>query len=500
MINGVKMNYRRITALALTLASLFLQSCGLIIVNDMTDETETESGKKSSYSTSESERETSAPYVKYEETGGGIELAIEYLGSLPERDYEGSVFFITTPSSDYIAPSDTTSAVSRLAVERNAIVEEKLGVKLITSVDTADNILAELKNAIAADTYYTDLIMLPIYQVGTYRAEDTLLNMRTIPFFDIDQPYFYKESSDMTSGGYATYAVAGDASISPSSFSAVYFNTTILDSAGVDKEKIYSWAKNGEWTWDKMFVCAEAVRALNDDGVNYYTITSQNNAQRLPDLVFKSTGNDFIAAERRKVPQIGFTVEGAQDAMDIISRIYNDDRAITDSTAGAAGIFSGGESAFLVEYLYVMSWLTNSAADWGIVPIPSEDVGDDYRTLIANNELIFAIPKNHTNTEFAAMTLAALNAASYGYIHDEYVEYSMINLLRDNGSVNMLSIILDTASFDFALAFGNEYSQIADSTYKLIRKCAKTNDLDKYYETAAEKANSILKQEFGLKY
>lgn len=493
------MNYRKIIAFVLTFASLFLQSCGLIIVNDMTGETETESEKESSYSTSSGERETSAPYVKYEETDG-IELAMEYLNSLPERDYEGAVFFITTPSSDYIAPADTTSAVSKLAVERNAIVEEKLGVKLISSVDTSDNILVGLKNAVAADTYYTDLIMLPIYQVGTYRANDVLLNMRTIPFFDIDQPYFYKESSDMTSGGYATYAVAGDASISPSSFSAVYFSTSLLGSAGIDKEKIYSWAKNGVWTWDKMFVCAESVRALNGDGVNYYTITSQNNAQRLPDLVFKAVGNDFIASERRKVPQIGFTAEGAQKAMDILERIYTDDRAITDPTAGAAGIFSNGESAFLIEYIYVMSWLTNSSADWGIVPIPINEIGDDYKTLIANNELIFAIPKNHTNPEFASMVLAALNAASYGYIYDEYVEYSMINYLRDNGSVNMLGIILDTATFDFALAFGNEYPQIADSTYKLVRKCAKTNDLEKYFESAAEKANSVLKQEFGLKY
>ncbi len=496
------MNYRRITALALTAITLFLQSCGLIIVNDMTDETETGYADESSADTNRTERETSEPYVKYEDDGGGIELAMEYLDSLPKRDYDGAVFFITTPSSDYIAPQDTTSAVSRLAVERNRIVEEKLNVKLITSVDTADNMLTEVKNAIAAETYYTDLMMLPIYQIGTYRAENTLLNMRSVPFFDLEQPYFYQESSDMASGGYTTYAIAGDASISPSSFSAVYMNTTLLESAGIEKEVVYEWAEDGKWTWDKLLLCTESVKKLNggESGMNYYSVTSQNNAQRLPDLVFKSFDIDFVASERRKVPQIGFTVESAQDAMDVLAKIYNDNRSITDSTAGAAAIFSNGESAFLVEYLYVMSWLTNSKTEWGLLPIPKGEIKDDYKTLIANNELVFAIPKNHTNAEFAAMTLSALNAASYGYIHDEYVNYSMINTLRDNGSTKMLSIILDTASFDFALAFGNKYSAIADATYKLVRKCAASNDLEKYYKSAADRANNLLNEEFGLKY
>ena len=495
------MNYRRITAIALTAVSLFLQSCGLIIVNDMTHETEMESADESGAETNRTERETSEPYVKYEDDGGGIELAMEYLDSLPKRDYDGAVFFITTPSADYIAPQDTSSAVSRLAVERNRIVEEKLNIKLITSVDTTDNMLTGVKNAIAAETYYTDLMMLPIYQIGTFKAENTLTNMRSIPFFDLEQPFFYRESSDMSSGGYTTYAIAGDASISPSSFSAVYMNTTLLESAGIEKEIVYEWAEDGKWTWDKLLLCTESVKKLGSDtGVHYYSVTSQNNAQRLPDLVFKSFDIDFVASERRKVPMIGFTVESAQDVMDVLAKIYNDSKSITDSTAGAAGIFSNGESTFLIEYLYVMSWLTNSRTEWGLLPIPKGEIKDDYKTLIANNELVFAIPKNHTNTEFAAMTLSALNAASYGYIHDEYVNYSMINMLRDNSSTKMLSLILDTASFDFALAFGNKYSAVADATYKLIRKCAASNDLDKYYKNSVERANKVLNEEFGLKY
>ena len=85
---------------------------------------------------------------------------MQYLNSLPERDYDGAVFFITTPSTDYISPNDTVTVVSKLAYERNRIVEEKLDIKLITSVEPANTMLENAKNAIASDTYYTDLIMI----------------------------------------------------------------------------------------------------------------------------------------------------------------------------------------------------------------------------------------------------------------------------------------------------------------------------------------------------
>ena len=326
------------------------------------------------------------------------------------------------------------------------------------------------------------------------------MNMRTIPFFDLDQPFFYSESSDMTSGGYSTYAIAGDASISPSSFSAVFMNTGLLETAGVDKDLIYEWAEKNQWTWDKLLTCADAVRGLNETGANYYTVTSQNPAQRLPDLIFKACGHNFVESAKRRIPQIRYKAENVQPVMDTLAAIYNDSNAIIDSTVNAVGIFSSGQSAFLIDYLYVMSWLTNSGTNWGLLPLPVENEGDNYKTLISNNELIFAIPKNHTNSEFAAITLSALNAASYGYIYDEYVNYNLVNTLRDNGSTKMLSRILDTASFDFALAFGNKYSDIADATYKLIRKCAATNDLETYYRDAVDKANKFLRVDFDLKY
>jgi len=147
-----------------------------------------------------------------------------------------------------------------------------------------------------------------------------------------------------------------------------------------------------------------------------------------------------------------------------------------------------------------MSWMPGAKADWGVLPLPKGKEADDYRTLISNTELVFAVPKNHTNGEIPAIILSALNAASYGHIYDEYVNYHMAEVLRDNDSINMLEMILTTASFDFALAFGNAYPTIASATYRLIRDCAATNNLDDYFTDRRTTAQTTLKEYFPLKH
>lgn len=493
----------RLGSLLLSAALLLSStSCGLIIVNDVSGERETEEAENETAAV-HTPAETEKTYQKYVNPQNGMTLSKQYLAELPERDYEGAVFFITTPSSEYIAPADTETSVSKLAVERNAQVEQQLNISLITSVTGADTMLAEMKQAVAADSYYTDLLMVPIYMIGQFRKEETLINLRTLPFFDIDQPYFNKESSDMTSGGYSTYGVAGEASISPSSFSAVYMNKNILTEAGIRPETVYDMAEDGSWTWDEMLKYAAAVTDLNDSGTaaqKYYTVTAQNTANRLPDLIFKASGNDFVRTGTRRTPVIGYRAQSAKTTLDNIAEIYNDPKAILDGSAGAIDCFMKGESAFLVDYLYIMPTMTNASADWGVLPLPKGDENDEYRTLVSNTELVFSVPVNHTNGEYAAIVLSALNAASCGYIYDAYVEHSMLHVLRDNDSVNMLDLLLDTASFDFALAFGNAYSAIADATYKLLRSTAKSNNLADTFTELMVAANAEMSKEFDLKY
>lgn len=490
------MRYKQFCAAVLALVMLLsATSCGMIVITDIppfaTDFEDTDDWSAEHF------RPVFSDYTKYDESTDGRAVAQKYLDELPDRDYAGSTFFITTPNTEYIAPDDTASVVSRLAVERNAKVEDLLNINIITSVADSGTMLEGMKESLLAGTYYSDLLMIPAMDVGLFQAENALINMRTIPFFDLDKPYFNRSSSDATSFGYATYAVAGDASLNPSSFPAVYMNTDILSKIGVSADAIYSSVIKGNWNWDNFLEYAEAIVEFN----SYNTVTSTSTPEHFADMMFKSSGNDYIAASARKVPAIGYTPETVGGAVDSIYRIFEGLNSKISPEENTVSLFAEGKTLFMIEPLYVMQWLVNSDVKWGILPLP-KGIGLEgdkgYRSLMTGDQLMFAIPANHTDTEVASIALMALNAASHGYIYDEYVEYNMTYVLRDNGSVNMLDMILDTATFDFALIYGETYPEIAEATYEVFRDWANgevgLEGLDKKIE-AAEK---FIAEEFGV--
>ena len=488
---------KRAAVCALALLLLFsLASCGFIVVNDLAGDAPADETETAPVETVTRGEKTYKRYVPV-----GRTMAEEYLDALPERDYGGSVFFITTASKNTIAPDEAGTTLSRLNVERNAIVSDRLNIALIFSVADGDTMLAQMKQAVASASYYTDLLLFPTYMTGDFRAADTLMNMRTLPFFDITAPYFNQSSSDMTSGGFATYAVAGDACLSPDHFAALYVNKSLLREAGIDDpDTLYADAAAGRWTYDELLNVTAAVNTMNaENGTSYHTVTTQDLAARFPDLVFASAGNRYVMTGTRTVPSVGFTARSVQTTLDTLFKLYQDPDAVLTGGANEIAVFSNGDTAFLAEYLDILPWFRDSALEWGVLPLPKGRETDEYRTLISENQLIFGIPANHTTPEMASITLSALNAASYGYIYEEYVNEAFWNILRDNDTANMLDLILSSASYDFALAFGHAYPSVGDATYRLIRSAAATNDLGDKADALIKKANEDLKANFKFK-
>lgn len=495
----MSMMFKRILASLLAAAALAsFTSCGFIVVNDVSSRRRIGEEEASGEDGEDGAAPEATGFVKYRSREDAKALSESYVAALPERDYEGAVFFVTTPDRSFLSPEDTETVLSRLALQRNEEIAERFNVTLLTSVDDPKTMLEEMKQAAEAGTFYTDLLLIPFFRVGEFRAADLLMNMRSAPFFSMDQPYFNAESSQMTSGGYATYAVAGAASISPDDLAALYMNKTVLKDAGEDPFALFRKVEDGTWTWDVLLAELEAVRT-NTDAVTLSAAVSLS--IRFPDLVFKAMGNNFILTADRREPLVGFSVNSAKKTMEILASLYQDERGGLDDPQNAGEIFSAGGSAFFVEYLTAMESLTTAPADWSVLPLPKgSEASEGYKTLVANDTGTFAIPKGHTNPEIPAVILSGLNAASYGYMNDSYVEYHMMNVMRDNDSVNMLDLILDTASFDFAIAFGNAYPAIAEATYKRVRAAAPTNTLGEGFTEKRSEANRIMRENFDLNY
>lgn len=487
------MRYKPLLAALVALSMLFSAvSCGMIVIYD------TPVWESQPVDTGEPDETLPAhefaDYTKFSDPTDGRALAEELLAALPKADYAGETFFLSTPVIDYISPDDTSTVVSRLVAERNATVEELLNVNIITTVEGADAILDRMERSVLSGVYYSDLLMIPSSYVGKFQSMKALVDMQTMPHFDLDMPYFNNSSSDATSAGYATYAVAGDASLNPESYIAVYLNSGILREFGFEPEEIYSAVASGAWTWDKLL----EYTAVIGEGGKYNTLTTNLSQNEFIDIVFKSAGNDYVLAKERKTPIIGYKPETAAKTIDNLRAMYSDPAVHIGVKEGVVQDFAAGNTLFMVEKLHVLDWMINSDVQWGVAPLPTGEGGDSYRSVMSSDHLMFAVPINHSNTEMVSLTLMALNAASHGYIHDEFVEYNMTYVLRDNGSVNMLDMILDTATFDFALTFGRAYPEIADATYNLVRSSIENEEWDADFKDKMMAATELMRENFWV--
>lgn len=487
------MNYKRFfVVLTLCLLLLSSSSCGRIIIQDISE----------SFGVEIHPYETEEPYIygeliysEYEKYSGerGKNHLSTYLDELSIGRLDGATVILASPLTDYISPDNMNSELSRFVAERNSALEELLDMRLVGRNVSIKTLSEELKQSSLAGKSRYDILMLPLNEVGRFAYDGLLIDIKSECDIELSRPYFNISSASATSFGGAVYGIGGDGSVMPTSVSAVYMNTELLRDAGVNPQKLYTDAANGEWTWDEFLRCTDAVSGIE----KLNTVTSQSLADSFADMVFTSSGNNYLMFDEDGIATVGYDPESAENAIGYIKALMNDPSAVISSEYNSIGDFSRGKTAFAVEPLYVMSWLVNSYAQWGILPLPKSSEMDSYRSVMAKDTLVFAIPTVSHDKQKSADVITAINAASEGYIYEQFVRYNMNNVLRDNNSVNMLDIILDSAVFDRGITYDERFPSLA-AIAELVRNSGAEEDWAKTYDTMAKEANKILKDELPI--
>lgn len=395
--------------------------------------------------------------------------AASYLAALPSMDLEGSSFIIASPRTDLIEPAEDGTVYAKAKYERNKLIEEKYNVRLTASYVSEAEYTDAVRQSVQTDEYYADLLMLPQNMIGTFAANDLLMNLNSLPFFRTDMPFFDASSVDAASVGHKTYAVAGAASFEESMLTAVYFNRGLFEANGISLP--YGDVYDGTWTWDRFFEICASVPDL--DGT-YASYSTQYSADTLPACVFFSSGESFIRKSGTAAPVLAYT-DNSPNAFSVLHALYTEPNAHTDTASGVSRFYSG-ESLFMIDRLYLMSWMINGTQNWGILPMPKADADASYVSLTAPDTLFFAAQKNTVNADSTSIILSALNAASYGVLSDAYITHAMQNILRDNDSANMLEIMTNTRTYDFAFTFGNADPTLASATYLGLKNTAPGGD------------------------
>lgn len=465
--------------------ALSLSSCGLIVINYP--------GKDDPSAT-----ETTAPEeTEIEDPGYDAVIrdysaeAIKRLDAIESVDYNGAVVKIASAMPVLSDPDNAPEIVSPAVKKRNAMVEEKYNISIVTaSVDNAE-LFAELSASKKSGMYYADLVTVPQDSLVSYIASGLLFNIRSMPKTDLSADYFNQYAVEAAAAGYGNYAVAGEATCSPYSLPAVFFSIDRLNELGLPLP--YEKAENGEWTWDEFY------KYLADVGETYTPFCTGNAGDFAIDYSYYSVGGKFMNAGALKYPTVQMNEEESAPLIEKITRAFTDE-AYLIGDAGGVGVFEDS-AVFMIDTLDSLYTLSDSEMKWGILPMPKMDAEQEtYISLASPNAPFFAVPSVLNSDDRTSLVLRSLFAASYGSIGEAFIQYTQNSMLRDNDSANMLELVLSDIRYDFAFTVNSMYAEAASATSYLLRNTVfGTAELGQALRNAVPRCESSLAAAFEMK-
>ncbi|MBQ8552139.1 MAG: hypothetical protein IJ428_04920 [Clostridia bacterium] len=469
-------------------------SCGLIVFNtgeDTSAEPITESTDTTAPDTTVAENTTVA-----DETTAAPDPsaeARERLSALPDRDLSSTAVIVATVDDTTICPIDSENPVIMARADSKRAVEEKYNTTVIASLTDAASMLNAARQAYNTDMYYADLLAIPQSMLGAFYAEGILANLYSLPHVDFDAPYYDRDINSAAVAGSGLYAISGAANFNPDYLNCVYFNRSIVEQ--FVGEDLYALVNDGKWTWDKFAEYSKTVDAV--DSIHGHGSTAV--LEDYIDIAVSSQGLSYVNNTANMVPTVNYLDNSAfTPAKTIVDKLYSllytDNSFVSSSAAELRELFLTDTLMFMTDRLYVMEWIANSSVNWGILPLPKYDESQaEYLSPLPDEAPVFCVLKNTASYETSGLILEALNAASFEYVTDAYINERIDYILRDNGSIHMLETICGSATTDFAHMYASGMSNLENATYGAVYKAVTTRStLDSLYRGYKNAANRTL--------
>lgn len=428
-------------------------------VPNIPDVSGTSSGEESSAAGSEPERKLSAE---------------EWLETLPERDYTGYVFTLATTETGFVVPAeeDEPGLVDMAAVKRNELMAAKYGIEVREKALKTGTLAGELKTARTAGTQYADAVLAPARDLAAAAAAGELLNLYSLPYFDLSAEYMTKPLSTDSVIGSTCYAVFGSATGAENSAWVVYYNRTLLDKAGYDSmEKL---AASEEWTLGKLREIAETVAAETmdkrspDSSHDIFGYSSYYNDDEFLLSLWQISGVRAFGDSAGQPLELRYDYEKAQSALDTLGAFLDSKAMFPASGQSALNAFGEGRLAFFIYRLDFASVLAEQDVDWGLLPLPALSADGEAVSPLDGLTCGLGVPVLQEDSERTGILFNAFFAASHAHMRQALMNNYVHFYLSDNDQALMLERIFDHVRADAALLYAPGYTNIAAVSSDLL--------------------------------
>lgn len=466
-------------------------------------------------STPDATKETTAPVTT--DTVEAEDTTIR--SSLPALDYNGDSFTVFVEDYggyvgvEFYVEDINGEIVNDAVYNRNQTVSEQLNVALdwvgLTHTwETREEYLTKLRSSVLAATSEFDIATGIGYFMPSFVSEGLLTDLSSLPYLDIEKPWWSKSYMDNAAVDGRYYAATGDISLGMIKYMmCVFENMEFADKLGV--ESLYDVVRAGDWTLDKMKALTSDVYSdLNGNGKydreDQYGLLFHNPnhftgfLEPFDVTIVEFQGDDAVLAYGN-----AHNIDVVEKLVDLISDnegIYFDPTGNHETVDDS--IFRDGN------VLLTTGWLCNTDTyrdleyDYGVLPYPKYDeTYTEYKTTVLNNHSVVAIPVDAKDPERSAGILEALAYESWKSVTPAYFEVALkAKYARDDDTAQMFDLIRDGISFDFGYIYTASLDGINDmfkntivskkpwaSTFAASEK-ALTTKLDALVEAIRDKA------------
>lgn len=404
---------------------------------------------------------------------------IVYTDNVPkDLRFDGeSLTFTTVSWYDYeiFVEEPEQEATSQAVYNRNLAMEERFGVT-IDSIPIANDTHAEhpqyIREIIMAGDQTFDIAATFVYTAGSLILEDLFLDWTTVPYVDLDQPYWVKNINDEFTVDGKLYSAVSDTCITSMQLTYGYlFNQQIAEDEKI--EDLYSVVEDDRWTLDYMYeLTRDLYRDVDGGGQRdmhdrFGLITDLNTSVD----AYMATSNQTLL----KATDTGLEVRLDGDrALGIFEKLkklliesdgtyyywHNNNGA---NYADKYPLFmANGALLMPVRLSALYDQLRDMDADYGILPYPKYDEAqDEYYSSCLDNYSVLCIPKDVANLNLVGALSEAMACESKNTVMPAFYETALQDkYTRDDKAKDMLDIIMDGRTFDLCVLYSYDTNSL----------------------------------------
>lgn len=371
--------------------------------------------------------------------------------------------------------------------ERNDAVSQRLNVKLDIFVsDVSYNGTGnEIKKfVLAGDTKYDYAVAEQFGLISTV-VDGIYYNFLDLPYIDLEQPWWNTTYMDeIAIGNDKRFFFFGDYTGHMLYVAMVLFmNKTLYENIIGDPDEIYAEALEGNWTMDSMEkLVLSCYSDLDGDGAvtsgdqfgfaTYYASSSTDAFAFATDIRMTERASDgtlqFVMGTERQIK-----------AVELINRIFWNEGSYVHLQEKniTYDMFKGRQALLLGNSTLGITYVLREMEDeYAVLPYPKlDELQENYRTVVHDCASIGVIPLNCARTKETGAVLEAMSSESWKYVIPTWYETALkIKYVRDNISAQMIDIIRDSITTEFAFVYASKLDNAGKIFRTLTQK--KSND------------------------